>query len=285
MIEKANAKINLSLNVKGKLDDGYHDLETIMLPLELHDSLEISKLPSYSTDDYVTCDDCSLKITKYNLVHLIIDAAREKFGFKDHFIVSIHKNIFLQGGLGGGSADEGAALRAILQILNIKPTQEDLIEIGIKIGSDIPWAIFNKPTLLKRKGEILEFYDHVAPFHVFLVKPQEGLSTKAVFNTADTFSRLEHGDINKVKELYENDDLIGLGKVCFNSLETPAISMLPEIASIISSLKEDGFECVRMTGSGSTVFALTNNKKLIKNAWKKYVNLGYDVEMTNFIKE
>ena len=238
MIEKAHAKINLSLDIKNLRDDGYHNLETIMLPLEMHDSLEVQILPPHATDDFVTCDDYSLKITKYNLVHRIIDEAREKWGFREHFLINIHKNIFLQAGLGGGSADAGAALRAVIKLLKLKPKKEDLIDIGIAIGSDVPWAIFNSPTLLKRKGEILEFFDHVAPFYVLLVKPFDGLSTKDVFEVADRCEDVAHGDINLIKDLYLKDDLEGLGNNVFNSLENPAIELLPSISNIIENLRE-----------------------------------------------
>ena len=285
MVEKANAKINLSLDIKNLRDDGYHNLETIMLPLEMHDTLEVQILPSNATDDFVTCDDFSLKITKYNLVHRIIDEAREKWGFNEHFLINIHKNIFLQAGLGGGSADAGAALRAVLKLLKINATKQDLIDIGIAIGSDVPWAIFNCPTLLRRKGDVLEFFDHVAPFYVLLVKPFDGLSTKEVFETADRCDDIDHGDINLVKELYEKDDLEGLGKAVFNSLENPASEILPEIQEIIESLKDDGFECVMMSGSGSCIFALTNDKKLWKRCEKKYTLDHYQVCATKFLRK
>ena len=285
MVEKANAKINLSLDIKNLRDDGYHNLETIMLPLEMHDSLEVQILPPNATDDFVTCDDFSLKITKYNLVHRIIDEARERRGFTEHFLINIHKNIFLQAGLGGGSADAGAALRAVLKLLKINATKQDLIDIGIAIGSDVPWAIFNCPTLLKRKGDVLEFFDHVAPFYVLLVKPFDGLSTKEVFETADKCDDIDHGDINLVKELYEKDDLEGLGKAVFNSLENPASEILPEIQEIIESLKDDGFECVMMSGSGSCIFALTNDKKLWKRCEKKYTLDHYQVCATRFLRK
>lgn len=285
MVEKANAKINLSLDIKNLRDDGYHNLETIMLPLEMHDTLEVQILPPNATDDFVTCDDFSLKITKYNLVHRIIDEARERRGFSEHFLINIHKNIFLQAGLGGGSADAGAALRAVLKLLKINATKQDLIDIGIAIGSDVPWAIFNCPTLLKRKGDVLEFFDHVAPFYVLLVKPFDGLSTKEVFETADRCDDIDHGDINLVKELYEKDDLEGLGKAVFNSLENPASEILPEIQEIIESLKDDGFECVMMSGSGSCIFALTNDKKLWKRCEKKYTLDHYQVCATRFLRK
>ena len=258
MIEKAHAKINLSLDIKNLRDDGYHNLETIMLPLEMHDSLEVQILP-------------------------IIDEAREKWGFREHFLINIHKNIFLQAGLGGGSADAGAALRAVIKLLKLKPKKEDLIDIGIAIGSDVPWAIFNSPTLLKRKGEVLEFFDHVAPFYVLLVKPFDGLSTKDVFEAADRCEDVAHGDINLIKDLYLKDDLEGLGNNVFNSLENPAIELLPSISNIIENLRDDGFECVRMSGSGSCVFALTNNKKLWRRAEKKYTLDHYQVCATKFL--
>ena len=88
---------------------------------------------------------------------------------------------------------------------------------------------------------------------------------------------------NKIKELYINDDLEGLGKAVFNSLENPAIELLPSISNVIESLIDDGFECVRMSGSGSCVFALTNNKKLWRRAEKKYTLDHYQVCATKFL--
>ena len=216
MIEKAYAKINLSLDIKSKREDGYHNLESIMLPIEVHDTVDIS-IEKNSKDDHVIIDDFSIKVTKYNLVHKIIDAAREEFGFKEKFAVSIHKNIFLQAGLGGGSADAGAVLRAICKLLKIKPTDEQLIRIGINIGSDVPWAIFNKPTILKSKGEDLEFFEHAAPVYILLVKPKDGLSTQDVFAECDAQETLVHGNIDEVYKAYLDNDFEKNDKIVFNT--------------------------------------------------------------------
>lgn len=284
MIEKAYAKINLSLNVKSKRDDGYHDLESIMLPIELHDTIDIS-IDKTQRDDFVVCDDFSIKITKYNLVHKIIEAARKEFGFTEKFSVNIHKNIFLQAGLGGGSADAGAVLRAVLKLLKIKATKEQLIKLSIDIGSDVPWAVFSRPAILTKKGEVLEFLDHVAPFYILLVKPVEGLSTPDVFSAADSMEDdLIHGDIKKVLEAYLNNDLDELEKNIFNTLEKPAINLLPEIQKVINDLRDDGFRCVMMSGAGSCVFGFTTSKKILKIAEKKYSLLGYQVEATKFLE-
>lgn len=285
MIEKAYAKINLSLNVKSKRVDGYHDLESIMLPIELHDTIDIS-IDKTQRDDFVVCDDFSIKITKYNLVHRIIEAARKEFGFTEKFSVNMHKNIFLQAGLGGGSADAGAVLRAVLKLLKIKATKEQLIKLSIDIGSDVPRAVFSRPAILSQKGEVLEFLDHVAPFYILLVKPVEGLSTPDVFSAADAMQEeLEHGDIKKVLEAYLNNDLNELEKTMFNTLQKPAIKLLPEVEKVINNLKEDGFRCVMMSGAGSCVFGFTTSKKVRKTAEKKYSLLGYQVEATKFLED
>lgn len=282
MIEKAYAKINLSLDIKSKREDGYHNLESIMLPIEVHDTVDIS-IEKNSKDDHVIIDDFSIKVTKYNLVHKIIDAAREEFGFKEKFAVSIHKNIFLQAGLGGGSADAGAVLRAICKLLKIKPTDEQLIRIGINIGSDVPWAIFNKPTILKSKGEDLEFFEHAAPVYILLVKPKDGLSTQDVFTECDAQETLVHGNIDEVYKAYLDNDFEKLDKIAFNTLQNPAINLLPEVKTVIDELRKDGFKCSMMSGAGSCCFGFTKDKTLIRKCEKKYYLKGYQVEATKFL--
>lgn len=282
MIEKAYAKINLSLDIKSKREDGYHNLESIMLPIEVHDTVDIS-IEKNSKDDHVIIDDFSIKVTKYNLVHKIIDAAREEFGFKEKFAVSIHKNIFLQAGLGGGSADAGAVLRAICKLLKIKPTDEQLIRIGINIGSDVPWAIFNKPTILKSKGEDLDFFEHAAPVYILLVKPKDGLSTQDVFAECDAQETLVHGNIDEVYKAYLDNDFEKLDKIVFNTLQNPAINLLPEVKTVIDELRKDGFKCSMMSGAGSCCFGFTKDKTLIRKCEKKYYLKGYQVEATKFL--
>ena len=92
MVEKAYSKINITLDVKDLRDDGYHNIESVILPLEFHDTLEVSILPKSTPDDFVVCDDFSLRIAKYNLVHKTIDLCRAKWGFKERLNVNIHKN-------------------------------------------------------------------------------------------------------------------------------------------------------------------------------------------------
>ncbi len=276
MFEKAYAKINLSLNCLSKRDDGYHNLESIMLPISLHDAIEVSINKYEKEDDYITCDETSIHISKYNSVRKMLNAAREVFGFKERFNIKIHKNIFLQAGLGGSSADAGAVLRTIIKILKLKPTQEDIINISIKVGSDVPWSYYSKPALLLNKGETLELLDHKTPFKALLVKPKDGCSTGEIFNLIDNSQQIKMCNIQEVKEAFLNDDLEKLDKIISNSLQETAISLVPEIQNIIDDMKANGLKCVMMSGSGSTVFALSKNKGDFKKIFNKYEKLGYE---------
>ncbi len=288
MIEKAHAKINLALNVKDKRTDGYHDIESVMLPLKLHDSIEIEVIKNRIGDDYIVCDNFKVGIAKYNLCHRAIEVAREMWNFKETFDIKIHKNIFLQSGLGGGSADAAIVLKTIVKMLKIKVKKEELIEAATKIGSDVPFMLFNKPALVTGIGNKIQeinvnegFYD----YNVLLCKPSDGISTTRIYNEYDKTKEQEHFDVNKVVELIKTDDE-KIKNAIGNSLEKPGINIVPEIGNIKKSLIEKGFDMVFMTGGGSCVVGLTKNKKLAKKTFKEYyVDSNYETELTKFLNE
>lgn len=282
MIEKAYAKINLALNVLNKRDDGYHNIESIMLPLDLHDTIEISILPEEKNDDFITCDDYSLKVNRYNLCHKAIDICRQKWGFTEKFRIEIHKRIFIQSGLGGGSADAAATVRGIIKLLKLNPTYEELVEIGIKLGSDVPFCLFQKPAVVKEIGESLEFFEHTRNDHILLVKYPIGLSTKEVFEQSDSMT-LETCNLDEVKEKFINDDST-LQSVSKNSLQNVAYSMLPPLKELYEKLLGEGFDFVQLTGSGSAIVCFTKNKKFAQKMEEKYYKQGYQVELTKFLK-
>lgn len=283
MIEKAHAKINLSLNCLGLREDGYHDIESIVLPIELHDTLVISLLPKTTPDDFVVCDDFSLKISKYNLVHKMIDICREKRKFSQHLSIEIHKNIFLQAGLGGGSADAAAALRGIIRLFKLSPSEEEIKEICNLAGSDVLVQFFNRPAIVKGRGDNITFIEVPKAYYVLLVKSIYGSSTQQVFEEANN-NDLIHGDINNVLKLFLEEDLITLGKNVFNSLYKPASILQEKIIDTYNDVNKYGFEVVSMTGSGSTIFAISNDIKLLKKAEKELYFKGYHTELTKLIK-
>lgn len=279
---KSYAKINVSLRVVSKRDDGYHELDSLMLPIELHDSLIISTLKN-SYDNFVTVDDFSNGLIHYNLASSSIQALAKKYGFDTKFRVYIHKVIPMQAGLGGGSSNAAFTLKTVNQMLKLGATEEELMELAAPLGADIPFFIKCEPSRAKGIGEKLQPLEIKNNYHCLIVKPTTGCSTKEVFAIADK-EPYKAVDIDTVvKALKEgNDDL--LAESMGNSLEEAAMSLVPEIKQIKEALKNMGLKIVMMSGSGSAVFALSTDASLIKKAAKQLED-KYLVEITKVIKK
>jgi len=263
---RSYAKINISLNIKEKREDGYHELDSIMVPIELHDSIIITPLAGRE-DNFVTVDDFSNGLIHYNLVSTVINAMSEKYGFKDRFRVFIHKVIPMQAGLGGGSSNAAFAMKAVNTMLKVNATDEDLIDIAASKGADIPFFIKCKPGRCQGIGEKISPIEIKNNYYVLIVKPKEGCSTKEVFKIADN-APYPQVNVEKVLEALRNGDDDMLAEYMGNSLEEPAISLNPEIAEIKKYLKDNGLKLVLMSGSGSSVFALSTDKIELKKIYK-----------------
>lgn len=278
MYAKAFAKINIYLDVKGKTKNGYHDLDMVMLPLELHDVIEIEYLP-YLRDTYIVCDKVEESETKYDLIHQTLDAFRKKFDVTSNMNITVHKEIPICAGLGGGSSNAAACLKAFKKIFRVKMEPEEELDFTLKLGADVPYCMQNVPAHVEGIGEKVTPIACAKRFHVIIIKPNLGLSTKKVFDASDKFE-MKHGDVNKVIKALELGDENMLAEGMFNSLEETSISLVPEIQTIKDMLKKDGFKCVLMTGSGSCVFALTTDARLAYSKYLKYDGKGYDVYLT-----
>ncbi len=278
---KSYAKINISLNVKSKREDGYHELDSIMVPIELHDSIVISR-SSNNIDHFVTVDEFSNGLIHYNLVSTVIEKLTQKYNFKERFRFYIHKVIPMQAGLGGGSSNAAFALKAVNNILKLGVSNEELVEMAAPYGADIPFFINCKPSRCTGIGEKMEPIIIKNNYYVLIVKPEEGCSTKEVFKVADKNPYPQVG-IDKVVEALEtgNDDL--LAKSIGNSLEEASISINPEIQNVKNFLKEEGLKLVLMSGSGSSVFALSQDKKELKKVMEK-IGSKWFTELTRVIK-
>jgi len=255
---KSYAKINIALNIKSKKEDGYHELDTIMLPIEFHDSLIISELKT-AKDNFVTIDDFADGIMSFNLVGDCIQALSKKYKFKNKFRVFIHKNIPIQAGLGGGSSNAAFTLKYVNQVLKLNASNEDLIELSKEYGADIPFFINNVPARCKGIGEKMEPIEIKNNYYVLLVKPKEGVSTKECFYYCDKQPYVQV-NVDKVEEALKNGDDELLEQSLGNSMYNAAIQINPEISKIVDFLREKGLKIVGMSGSGSTVFALSQDR-------------------------
>lgn len=273
------AKINASLRVVSKRDDGYHELEMINLPLELHDVVVVQK-DRYAEDTFVTCDDIEIGNLRYNLCHKAVDAMREEFGFKDQFLIRIHKNIPFAAGLGGGSSNAAATIKAVSKLVGINPKDERVLKVAAKVGADVPFFMDPGPRFVTGFGDKSEPISLKDKWTCLIVRPRIGLSTKAVFDEWDKRKLESSVDIKPVMEALMRGDLLSAGALSGNDLEKVSTILVPEITKVLARLNADGFEFVRMTGSGSSVFALTKNDELARLSAVKYENEGYIVCIT-----
>ena len=278
---RSYAKINLCLNITGKRKDGYHELDMIMVPISLHDSLVVDLLKK-SPDNFVTVDDFSIGTFNYNLATFSIDKLRSIYHFDEKFRILIHKVIPIQAGLGGGSSNAACSLKAVNEILNLGASDEELMEIGKTLGCDIPFFVKCKPARCKGLGEILEPIEIKNNYYVLLVKPEAGCSTREVYLAADSMDLKVCNVDNVIKALKEGDDDL-LAASIGNALQAPAISLVPQIQTIIDELHDCGLKIVQQTGSGSAVFALSTDKKLLKKVLKQFEN-KYQVELARVLK-
>ncbi|MGL5978567.1 MAG: 4-(cytidine 5'-diphospho)-2-C-methyl-D-erythritol kinase [Erysipelotrichaceae bacterium] len=275
---QANAKINLALDVVTRLDNGYHDLDMIMMPLALHDEIELS----CSDDMQYVIDGSDLAMDEHNTIVKAVNLMKATFAIEQNFHIKVTKHIPMQAGLAGGSADAAAVLRGINSLLNLGLGIETLASLGKQIGADVPFCVYNTCARVKGIGEKIRPISNTLQTHVLLVKPNVGVSTPEAFRTLD-FTTLHHPDIDAMEQALTNRDWDALVATTGNSLEQSAFVLAPSVAQIKQELQELGFSYVLMSGSGSTVFALSNDVKLLEEARVKYECQGLFSTVTAFI--
>jgi 4-diphosphocytidyl-2-C-methyl-D-erythritol kinase len=249
---KAPAKINWSLSICGDRPDGYHDLDMLMQSIELSDEL------TFETSRWLTLDVNGQRLPSgdRNLVIRAANALNDTMGRHMGARITLKKHIPARAGLGGGSADCAATLLALNHMWNLHLPLRTLQQIGLSLGADVPFCLQRGLCRAQGVGEILTPREDAPVIPLAMITPGGGLSTPAVFKawnaggypmtpveTDALADALLAGDLARAQELAHND------------LEAPAISLMPEIGELIKKFRSLGARFVRMTGSGSTVFA------------------------------
>lgn len=283
LMMKAYAKINLGLNIIDKdKKDSYHTVDMINLPIELHDRIEIEMLP-YGFDTLITSDDRELPTDEKNIVYKVEKALREKYNYQEKFRIHIHKSIPVGAGLGGGSADGAAVLIGLNKLLKLKLSTAELCEIGMKIGSDIPFSIRNTPMRVQGKGNILTPVKMKKSYNILILSPKKGLSTKEVYIKYDEVGASPSSNIEGLIEALATDNEKLMHESLGNQLEKAAIEIYPELIQIKQSMENEGLKPSMMTGSGSTLFYISNNLKLMRKAYTTLKEKGFNVVLTKTI--
>lgn len=276
MIIKAFAKINLAIDVKKKDENGYHDIDMITLPITLHDVLEMEQLISRH-GIFITSDDPSLICDEGNLAFKALKAMEDNFSFSKGYRIQIYKRIPMNAGLGGGSADAAGIIRAICKLYNMDAHDPKIIKVARSIGSDVPFCLLNKPARVLGTGENIIPLDSKLDYHVIIIKPHKGLSTKDVYEKYDTIpeEEREHPDISALIEAIKIGDEQKMFENMKNGLYKPASLLCPVISGILNDFKKMGFPLYSMTGSGNACFALSKDLEQIEKAKNYFTSLNY----------
>lgn len=276
MIIKAFAKINLAIDVKKKDENGYHDIDMVTLPITLHDVLEMEQLISRH-GIFITSDDPSLICDEGNLAFKALKAMEDNFSFSKGYRIQIYKRIPMNAGLGGGSADAAGIIRAICKLYNMDAHDPKIIKVARSIGSDVPFCLLNKPARVLGTGENIIPLDSKLDYHVIIIKPHKGLSTKDVYEKYDTIpeEEREHPDISALIDAIKIGDEQKMFENMKNGLYKPASLLCPVISGILNDFKKMGFPLYSMTGSGNACFALSKDLEQIEKAKNYFTSLNY----------
>ncbi len=256
---KAPAKINLTLAVLGKRPDGFHEIESLVLPISLCDEIEFLARPQPGIE--LWCSDPALPTDSANLVwragEEILRHATATVGLS----IRLHKAIPAGAGLGGGSSDAATTLSALNAMLGLGLTDEDLREAAAKIGSDVPLFLQPGASIIRGRGERIEAVEMNYRGWVALVVPPFAMSTADVYR-----QWVGQGDAPRsawdVVEAYRRGE--PLPSLLYNMLERPAFALEPRLAELHAALGDLGAVGARMTGSGSALFALFDERSEVQ---------------------
>lgn len=247
------AKINLSLDVLEEREDGYHNIDTIMQLIDLKDVIEIECIDQ--NECIIECNNQNIPLDHTNLVHKAWEALKKYTGIQQGIKVHIQKNIPVAAGLAGGSSNAAAVIKGLNEILGLNLSKEEMMEIGIGIGADVPYFFMGKTARATGVGNIFEEISPLKTVGVLIVNNGREISSKEVYEDIETS---EKSKIGKVVSAIENQDLNALRESAYNTMERVVFEKYPKIHDIKNRLLSLGADVVLMSGSGATVFAITN---------------------------
>lgn len=255
-------KVNLLLNVLGRRADGFHDLETLLHPLAIHDRLCFEKGRS---GVQLSCTEASLPVDSSNLVHRAAVAFLEAVGISDGVSIHLEKRLPLAAGLGGGSANAAVTLLGLNRLFDRPATPDALTEIAAGLGSDIPFFLQNGPAIGTGRGERIqpiEPFESLRGTAILLVRPGFGVSTPWAYRSLANHPEGLNGTPGRAVDLAERLRIGGVEAArdgFFNSLEAPVFRKYPILAVLKDYLLEQGAVAALLSGSGSTTFALMDS--------------------------
>ncbi|MDU5109994.1 MAG: 4-(cytidine 5'-diphospho)-2-C-methyl-D-erythritol kinase [Clostridium sp.] len=277
---KAYAKVNISLDVVGKREDGYHLLEMIMQSIDLYDEIKIEKTKS---NIVIKCNKQYVPTDERNLAYKAAKLFMEEYNINSGVEINIKKNIPVCAGLAGGSTDGAAVLKILNKIFNINASEEELMKLGLRLGADVPYCIKGGTALCKGIGEDVTELHSFKDKILVLVKPPFGVSTKGVYQEFNLSKVRSHPNTELLINAIKDDDLKLVCNNMKNLLENVTLKKHKVLINIKEEMKGFGAVGSMMSGSGPTVFAFFDDMLKAQKCFEKMKNKYNDVFITRTI--
>ena len=258
LAERAFAKINLFLRVVGRRPDGYHELDSIFVPVSISDRITIEVRPAPTSSVTLKCNITSLGDPRSNLASRAARSFMSEFGISAHVMIDLEKMIPAGAGLGGGSSDAGTVLRMLTSMMSPRlrefgDASRRIRKIAVALGADVPFFLNPRPSRVMGIGERIETLDGFPTLHLVIVVPPVEVPTASVFKALKREGWSGPASAGDIDEILRGE--IG-ARHLVNDLEAPAIELYPQIAKLKALLQECGATASSMSGSGGSVFGL-----------------------------
>ena len=263
--ERAYGKINLSLDVIGRRENGYHDVSMVMQTVDLYDVISLNKLKG-DGEIRLTANVNTLPLDETNIVYKAVKLVKEEYGLNTGVSVHIEKHLPIAAGMGGGSSDGAAALRGMNRLFELGLSNEKLEELGVRLGADVPFLIKGGIALAEGIGEKLTKLPDFPDCVLVIAKPDLGVSTKEVYEAFDSLKEVNHPDVGKLVKSLGSAGLKEIVKLLGNVLEKVTAKKYEIIEVVKNLLIDNGAVFSMMTGSGPTVFGIFENEEQAKKA-------------------
>lgn len=274
------AKVNLSLRILGKRPDGYHEIQTVLQTVSLHDNLTIAA----TSEDRIefACDDLTIPRDAANIVVKAAQALRARFGVTFGCQIKLEKRIPAQGGLGGGSSNAAVTLLALATLWELPAKHDDLLELAAALGADVPFFLAGGCVLATGIGTQLTPLPDQPKHHLLIVTPAASVSTADAYKalkapsltTSDTASILA---ISRTQATFSDSGLRVLCDHLENDFERVIFDMEPEIRRVKEALIQAGARCALLAGSGASVFGIFENDDALSGAAQALNESGWRI--------
>lgn len=270
---KAYGKINLGLDVLGKREDGYHEVKMIMQTVKLFDKLTFRLLPE--DEIRIKTNLGFLPVDESNLVYKAVRLLKDTYDIKQGMEIDLFKCIPVAAGMAGGSTDCAATLIGAAKLFHLHLSKRDIMELGVKLGADVPYCVLRGTALSEGIGEVLTSLPPIPDCYILIAKPPVSVSTKYVYEQLDGKTDIVHPDIDAMVDAIKRGDLEGITGHFGNVLETVTIPKYPVIQDIKETMIEAGAMNALMSGSGPTVFGFYKEREDAKRAAETIRERGF----------